>query len=284
LTNPFVASGAMAIIEGASTSHSCVNTVATECSFNQAQTGYPNITAVAKTAGTLTFTGTGFFANSYNVTAKLSGVEAESVTVAQDGLSAVATFSKGVPVTTSPQKPQLYFTNQANATVFHSNIGNVTVNNSILITAASANLQCSFAGGCEYEVHAAGLSALMKQDNNQHYVKVRDEKCVYNDNSSSATIAKCKIPKLSTLYSDANFNISTMTEDLKPPRKWGTLNNNSVPFDGVLVTKPVEGSMVGGLCSIGVSFKVGHVAMLRQVKWFLGDITNKAIYEGITKF
>jgi hypothetical protein len=69
------------------------------------QTGYPNITAVANTAGTITFTGTDFFANGYNVTAKLSGVASDSVTVAQDGLTATATFNKGVPVTTSPQKP-----------------------------------------------------------------------------------------------------------------------------------------------------------------------------------
>jgi hypothetical protein len=96
------------------------------------------------------------------VSAKLSGVAADAVTVANDGVSAVATFNKGVPVTTSPQKPQLIFLNTANGTIFHSNIGNVTINNTIVITGASANLQCSFAGGCEYEVHAAGLSSLMK--------------------------------------------------------------------------------------------------------------------------
>lgn len=207
----------MAVVElgTTNTNHACINTVATACQFTQTQTGYPNITAVAKTAGTMTFTGTGFFSTGYNVTAKLSGVPADSVTVAGDGLSAVATFNKGVPVTTSPQKPKLYFTVQSNGTQFHSNIGNVTVNNTILITGASANLQCSFAGGCEYEVHSAGLSSLMKQNNNDHYIKVCDEKCVYNDNTSDASVAKCILPKLSTLYSNQNFNISAMTEDLK---------------------------------------------------------------------
>lgn len=130
----------MAVVEGANTVHACVNTVAAECEFEQRQVGYPNITAVAKTAGTITFTGTNFFSTGYNVTAKLSGVAADSVQVDGTGLSAVATFNKGVPVTTSPQKPQLYFTADTNGTEFHSNIGNVTINNTILITGASANL------------------------------------------------------------------------------------------------------------------------------------------------
>jgi hypothetical protein len=171
----------------------------------------------------MTLVGTDFFTTGYDVTAKLSGVSADSVVVAADGVSAVATFNKGVPVTTSPQKPELIFKNQANATSFHSNIGNVTINNAILVTGASANLQCSFAGGCEYEVHSAGLSSLMRTNNNEHYVKVCDEKCVYNDSSSDATIAKCTLPKLSTMYSNANYNITEMTEDLKTGKPFGTL-------------------------------------------------------------
>lgn len=103
----------------------------------------------------------------------------------------------------------------------------------------------------------------MKQNNNDHYVKVCDEKCVYNDTSSSATIAKCILPKLSTLYSNQNYNISMMKEDLKTGKPWGTLQNNSVPFDDVLVIKPKEGAQVNGACSIGVSYKAGHVAMMR---------------------
>jgi hypothetical protein len=64
----------------------------------------------------------------------------------------------------------LIFTDEANATEFHASIVNITVDNPILVTAASASLECSFAGGCSYEVHAQGLSALMKQNNKDHYV------------------------------------------------------------------------------------------------------------------
>jgi hypothetical protein len=112
------------------------------------------VTSVAHAAGTLTFTGTDLLATGYNVSAKLSGVSSTSVTVAADGLSAVATFDRGVPVTSSPQVPRLIFTNQVNSTEFHASITNITVDNPILVTAASASLECSFAGGCKYEVHA----------------------------------------------------------------------------------------------------------------------------------
>jgi hypothetical protein len=196
----------------------------------------------------------------------------------------VATFDKGVPVTSSPQGPALIFTDQTTAVDYHASIVNVTVDNPILVTAASASLECSFAGGCNYEVHAAGLSALMKQNNQEHYVKVCDEKCVYDDASSDASIAKCTLSQLSTLYSDANYNISEMTEDLKTGKPFGTLKNNTIPFDDTLVVKPQEDSQVGGLCFVGVGFKAGHVAMMRQVKWFLGDIADKTVYEDITKF
>jgi hypothetical protein len=54
------------------------------------------------TAGTLTFTGTDFFYTGYNISAKLSGVSSDSVVVSTDGLTATATFDRGVPVTSSP--------------------------------------------------------------------------------------------------------------------------------------------------------------------------------------
>jgi hypothetical protein len=58
--------------------------------------------------------------------------------------------------------PHLIFTDQTNATEFHASSVDITVDNLILVTAASATLECGFAGGCSYEVHAQGLSALMK--------------------------------------------------------------------------------------------------------------------------
>jgi hypothetical protein len=131
--------------------------------------------------------------------------------------------------------PHLIFTDEANATEFHASIVNITVDNPILVTAASASLECSFAGGCSYEVHAQGLSALMKQNNKDHYVTVCDEKCHYDDSTSDAEIAMCTLPKLSTLHSDASFNISEMSEDLRPRKIFGTLKNNSLPFDNTLV-------------------------------------------------
>jgi hypothetical protein len=112
----------------------------------------------------------------------------------------------------------------------------------------------------------------MKQNNKDHFIKVCDEKCVYDDASSDASIAKCTLPKVSTLHSDASFNISEMSEDLRTGKPFGTLKNISVPFDNVLVVRPEEDAQIGGQCFVGLGFKAGHVAMMRQVKWFMGNI------------
>lgn len=79
------------------------------------------------------------------------------------------------------------------------------------------------------------------------------------------------------------FNISQVSEDLKTGKEFGTLTDNKVPFDNVLVVKPTEGSQVDGACHIGIAFKEGHVGLISQVKWFLGDIQDKSVFAGETK-
>ena len=110
-----------------------------------------------------------------------------------------------------------------------------------------------------------------------------DEVCQFSEADSTADVAKCKLAKLSTVYSDSNFNISTVAEDLKSGTPFGTLTNNSVPFDDTLVVKPTEGPMVNGACYIGIHFKEGQVGLISQVKWFMGNIQDKSVFSGVTK-
>ena len=65
---------------------------------------------------------------------------------------------------------------------------------------------------------------------------------------------------------------------------FGTLTNNSAAFDNVLVVNVTEGAQVNGACHIGMAYKAGHVGMLQQVKWFIGEIWDKTIYAGEVKF
>lgn len=152
------------------------------------------------------------------------------------------------------------------------------------VSGSSAALTCSFAGGCLYEVTAAGLSSILAANSTANHIKVCDNVCAFSASDSSATVAKCKLPKLSTLYSDSNFNISTVSEDLRSGVPFGTLTNNSAAFDNVLVVNVTEGAQVNGSCHIGMAYKAGHVGMLHQVKWFIGEIWDKTIYAGEVKF
>jgi len=74
-----------------------------------------------------------------------------------------------------------------------------------------------------------------------------------------------------------------VSEDIKSGVPFGTLTNNSVPFDDVLVVSPTEGAQVDGACHIGIKFKEGHVALLSQVKWFLKDFNDNSIFADETK-
>jgi len=65
--------------------------------------------------------------------------------------------------------------------------------NALSVTASSSGLECSFAGGCDYEITAKGLSTLLK-DSKLHYVSVCDQPCVYNDAKSTSDKAVCNIP------------------------------------------------------------------------------------------
>ena len=76
---------------------------------------------------------------------------------------------------------------------------------------------------------------------------------------------------MSTIYSDEQYNISRVSEDLRTGTAFGNLVNNDIVFDNNLLIKPVQSS---DSCEIGVGFKEGHVAMISQVKWFLQDFTK----------
>ena len=85
-------------------------------------------------------------------------------------------------------------------------------------------------------MHAAGLASLLKGDTTDsrlqlrekavNNIKVCDEVCTFSEADSNADVAKCRLAKLSTVYSDSAFNISQVSEDLKGGITFGTLVDN----------------------------------------------------------
>jgi hypothetical protein len=104
-----------------------------------------------------------FPTNGYNTKAKFSGVEADSVTVTS-ATTAVATWNLGVPITNAATVPELRFESQSNlgsALIAHPNT--VTLTNVLTISSSNAaSLSCSFAGGCNLQIQANGLSTVLQ--------------------------------------------------------------------------------------------------------------------------
>lgn len=83
------------------------------------------------------------------------------------------------------------------------------------------------------------------------------------------------------MYSNTNFNIETESEDLKARSYFGTVANLRVPFDNLLMVQPTN---TQSTCQIGVGFKEGHVGLISQVKYFMGDINTPSLYVDLLKF
>jgi hypothetical protein len=107
---------------------------------------------------------------------------------------------------------------------------------------------------------------------------VCDERCEYMDDQSTSETAVCKLPPLPTTYASESFGIGEEKDDLRPRAIFGTLKDNQMAFDDILVSTPKEGDQVDGECFIGFSYKEDHVGLLQRVKWFMKDIEDKSLY------
>jgi hypothetical protein len=114
---------------------------------------------------------------------------------------------------------------------------------------------------------------MLKHDPESNYISICDEVCEFNEADSTSTVTKCKVPAISTIYSDEEFAIATETEDLDSGVYFGTASEPAIAFDGNMLNNADDSS---NPCSLGMAFKEGHVGMLSQVKWFMPDIdTNE---------
>ena len=122
----------------------------------------PSTTAATLSADSITFTGSNFPTSGHNTKALFSGVQADSVTVSSP-TTAVATWNLGVPITSAATVPELRFENQTNlGTALIADPNNFSVTNSLTISLSNAaTLNCSFAGGCNLQIQANGLSTVL---------------------------------------------------------------------------------------------------------------------------
>ena len=268
----------------------------------------PNIASVTKTDTTIVFTGTNFFTSGYVARASFFGIEANewndvSSTTTVDGKTVTtitptetvlvvvnsatqvtATFKYGVPTTSSTLlKPVLYFVKDSSKVRIYA-ISSTVLTNTLSLTSSSTGMQCSFAGGCSFNVKAtAGLMAIMNNSPADNYIKVCEKKCTFIKSTSTAGDINCSTPPLSTTYSNENFEIEVESENLNSGVTFGTATDKTyaLAFNGINTDQVNDKAVT---CNVGMEFKFGYVGILSQVKWFLDTIPNRAAFEKNVEF
>lgn len=101
----------------------------------------------------------------------------------------------------------------------------------------------------------------MKNDTVNNFISVCDEPCEFIESKSDSSKAVCKVPKMSTVYSNQEFSIETTKDDLRFRRTFGNLLEVPKVFDHQLTMVPSVDTRAS-TCFVGGSFKTGHVGML----------------------
>lgn len=109
--------------------------------------------------------------------------------------------------------PKLWYVETGGA-IIHA-ISTTVLTKAYSLTSSTTGLECSFAGGCKYKVEGtAGLTSLLKSNSANNYIKMCEKKCELIAADSTATAAYCKVPGVSTTYSNGNFDIERQVERL----------------------------------------------------------------------
>jgi hypothetical protein len=142
----------------------------------------PDIGSIANdVTGQIVFTGTNFFDTGHTANASYGGTYADTIVI-DSATQVTATWTYGLPPLGTAVVPELWFDKTDNREVHYASIANTTsLNKTLDVTGATTGLSCSFAGGCNLEVNAQGLSTILKSDPVNNFISVCDERCVFLD-------------------------------------------------------------------------------------------------------
>jgi hypothetical protein len=185
------------------TIHACASTTASACNYEtyEATQQMTVSAAVVQSATELKFTGTLF--PSETCEGLFLGMVSDSCTV-ESATSVVATFNMGVPTSSTDVAPQLRF-NMTEGSHYALFDPSAVVQNPLLVTATTAGLVSSFAGGRTIEVTADGLTSDVKLGNAE--VRVCEKTCVHKAADSTDSVYACTVPAISTTRSNSDFMI-----------------------------------------------------------------------------
>ena len=220
----------------------------------------------------LVFTGTNFdclACDSCEVS--FVGVAADSCAIVS-GTQVTATFDTGLPITAEESVPELTLLDtSAVRTVRQSALAPETgVANPLVVTGETAGLTCSFAGGCEYRVTAAGLTTSIKAGLAE--IQVCGKTCTLSEGASSATEAACELP-----YVQSTASLDEFVQEDDATVATGFLFGSSWAIAPAFDGAPLPGiSGTGAGCFAGVGFRGGSKGALAELRFFMDYFPDPA--------
>jgi len=99
--------------------------------------------------------------------------------VATDSQTIVATYDLGVPIAATETIPVLYFQKTDSSERIYAHNEEHTAINELVVSTSTSGVQCSFAGGCEFEVTSTGLASMIKANPHDNHISICDEICEF---------------------------------------------------------------------------------------------------------
>lgn len=134
------------------------------CTYEQLEgAAFPVVSSISDAVpGQIIFTGTNFFITGYTGGASYGGINADTVVI-DSATQVTATWDFGFPPLGQAVAPSLWFDETSSNTTHYASIS-ANLTKPLAVTAGYNGLSCSFAGGCNLQLNAEGLSTILKND------------------------------------------------------------------------------------------------------------------------
>ena len=208
------------------------------------------------------------------------GIESSSGVI-NSSTTVEVSFDKGVPVSQTASALVLRFDHKTLNEQIYAVQNDIELLNESDLSGSTADLSCSFQGGCSYTITGTGLtSSLLNSDINN--IDVCGNPCVIDQDASDATQATCTLPHVSTAYSAAEYDI--VVSGLLHDGTWtGTASDIELArlIDGKNMVDMVDSSTT---CHFQIQYKENHVGVLDEVKFFVNEMVDKSTFVGTLIF
>jgi hypothetical protein len=145
--------------------------------------------------------------------------------------------------------------------------------NPFSLDSSTEDLECSFNGGCSLSMSGtAGVLTAFKADSVNNYIKVCEQKCVFDEDNSDTDAIQCRLGPVPTTYSNQDFQIGKVEQELNSGVYFG-VSDVATAFDGSVFTRVDDNT---NNCVLGMAFKEGYVGALQVVKYFINYITDRS--------